>query len=78
MAPLAAPLVHAQSVPVANGSEVESAGPGFETELRVGGFAATACGLFVRVTIATGGAFVGTIAGAVASCTLMFLDAAFN
>jgi len=44
----------------------------------VGGVAAIGCGLFTRATIVTGGAFVGTIAGAVACCALMILDGVYN
>jgi hypothetical protein len=40
-------------------------------KVRLGPIAAIACGFFVRATIATGGAFAGTIAGAVASCGFM-------
>lgn len=42
----------------------------------VGALAAAGCGLFIRVTIATGGSQVGTIAGAVACCLYAALDAA--
>ena len=41
-----------------------------------GALAAAGCGLFIRVTIATGGTQVGTIAGAVACCLYAALDAA--
>jgi hypothetical protein len=41
----------------------------------LGALAAVGCGLFVRVTIATAGTQVGTIAGAVACCGYMLFDA---
>ena len=41
----------------------------------LGAAAAIGCGFFVRATIATGGAVVGTIAGAVACCAFMMFDA---
>ena len=44
----------------------------------VGAAAAIGCGWMTRATIATGGAFVGTIAGALATCALMILDAIFT
>ena len=41
----------------------------------IGALSAIGCGVFVRATIMTGGAVVGTIVGAVATCGLMFFDA---
>ena len=41
----------------------------------LGALAAVGCGFFVRVTIATAGTQVGTIAGAVACCGYMLFDA---
>lgn len=42
-----------------------------------GAAAAVACGLFVRVSASPGGPFTGAIAGAVAACAFMVLDALF-
>ena len=41
----------------------------------LGALAAVGCGVMVRATIVTGGTQVGTIAGAVACCGYMLLDA---
>ncbi len=54
------------------------AGPGdVGTETWIGAAAAIGCGIFVRATIITGGAFIGTWVGAVATCGLMVFDAVF-
>jgi len=52
-------------------------GEGVYDESRWGVLAAVGCGFMVRATIVTGGAVVGTIAGAVATCGFMLFDAIF-
>ena len=57
---------------------VYSSDPGsIDDETRLGVLAAVGCGFMVRATIATGGAFAGTIAGAIATCGFMVFDAIF-
>jgi len=51
------------------------AGASAANETWMGALSAAACGWMVRVTIATGGTVVATIAGAVATCAYMVLDA---
>jgi hypothetical protein len=45
------------------------------SDTALGALAAIGCGFMVRATIATGFTQVGTIAGAVASCGYMLIDA---
>jgi hypothetical protein len=69
---------HAQQAPTSSSTTGISDGvaPGDTApDSWLGAAAAVGCGFFVRATIATGGAAVGTIAGAVACCAFMMLDA---
>ena len=68
----------AQPAPTSSSSTAISDGPSggdSAPDSWMGAAAAIGCGLFVRATIATGGALVGTIAGAVACCAFMMFDA---
>jgi hypothetical protein len=67
-----APAVHADELATSD----PSGGGEYVDGSKLGTFAAIACGFMVRATIATGGAVVGAIAGAIASCGFMiFLGA---
>jgi hypothetical protein len=75
---LAAPVATAQTGVATPGAEdpatvVEPAST--YTDSALGALAAVGCGFMVRATIATAGTQVGTIAGAVACCGFMLLDA---
>ncbi len=66
---------YAQGIPPRSATAV-SAGPGTVIDTGIGGYAAVGCGTFGR---ALGGGMisVGVIAGAIATCGYMFIDALF-
>ena len=64
---------HAQSIPSGAAASV-SLEPGTVIDGGAGGYAAIGCGLFGRA-LGSGMVNVGTIAGAIATCVYMILDA---
>jgi hypothetical protein len=73
---LAGPPPAAHARPGAGTGAAGTAGTGTSLQdSALGGLAAMGCGFMVRATIVTGGTQVGTIAGAVACCAYMLLDA---
>ena len=61
----------APGTPVIDSGETDDT---MTTDSRIGVLAAAGCGLFVRLTIVTGGTQVGIIVGAVACCALALVD----
>jgi hypothetical protein len=64
---------YAQGIPPRSATSA-SAGSGPATDSGIGGYAAVGCGIFGRA-LGSGMVNVGTIAGAIATCGYMLIDA---